>query len=109
MEQKTDEKPQVIKDDLDEKPEQWKPLSDLSNFGSNVDDLDKTNWDSLDYSCSRDENWYRERFGGFSEEIIKILAHCDGTNKRPENEKNEWEKRQALEQELKEKLTVKFD
>ena len=109
MEQKPDEKPQVIKDDLDEKPEQWKPLSDLSKFGSDENGMDNTNWDSLDYSCARDENWYRERFGGFSEEIIKILAHCDGTNKRPENEKNEWEKRQALEQELKEKLTVKFD
>ena len=109
MKQKPDEKPQVIKDDLDENPEQWKPITDLSMFGSDENGMDKTNWDSLDYSCARDENWYRERFGGFGEEIIKILAHCDGTNKRPENEKNEWEKRQALEQELKEKLTIKFD
>jgi hypothetical protein len=37
------------------------------------------------------------------------LVHCDGTNLRKDCEKNEWEKRQALEKELKDKLIVKFD
>lgn len=100
---------QVIEDDFDEHPDNWHPISDLSLFIAKEDSLDKTDWDAFDYSCSRDENWYKERFPGFSDEILEILAHCDGTNRRPENQKNEWEKRQDLEQELKEKLTIHFD
>ena len=109
MEQKTEQPQQLIEDDFDENPEQWKPITDLSMFGSDENGMDNTNWDALDFSCARDENWYKERFGGFSDEIIKILVHCDGTNKRPDNEKNEWDKRQELEQELKDKLTIRFD
>jgi hypothetical protein len=100
---------QVIDDDFDENPDKWQPINDLSMFIAKDETMDKTNWDAFDYSCSRDEDWYKKRFPGFSDEILQILAHCDGTNKRPDNEKNEWEKRQQLEHELKEKLTVRFD
>lgn len=110
MDKKEEQVKEVIEDDLDENPDKWTPISDLSKFGSSDDySLDKTNWDALDYSCSRDENWYKKKFPGFSDEIIKILAHCDGTNRRPDNEKNEWDKRQELEKELKERLTIRFD
>ena len=81
----------------------------LSSFGSSSESMDKTNWNALDYSCCRDEAWYSKHFPGFDEEIIKILVHCDGTNSRKDCEKNEWEKRQALKKELKDKLIVKFD
>ncbi len=100
---------QVIEDDFEDAPQHWTPLNDLSMFIAKDETMDKTDWDSFDYSCGRDETWYASKFPGFSDEIIKILAHCDGTNKRPENEKNEWEKRQELENELKEKLTINFD
>ena len=91
---------------------------ELSMFGTSHESMDKTNWDALDYSCCRDESWYRKHFPGFDEEIIRILVHCDGTNVgnasatnacHGTNVQNEWEKRQALEKELKEKLTVTFD
>jgi hypothetical protein len=100
---------QVINDDFETNPEKWHPITDLSMFEANETSLDNTDWDAFDYSCARDENWYRSKFPGFDEEICKILAHCDGTNRRPENEKNIWEKRNALEEELKQKLTVDFD
>mgnify|MGYP000397766910 FL=1 len=105
---------QLIEDDLEENPEKWNavPASMLGMFGTNdnTDAVDKTNWDALDYSTGRDINWYRKRFGGFGEDVLEILAHCDGTNtKKDSNGKNHYERKEDLEEELKKKLTVSFD
>lgn len=101
--------PQTIGDDFDEFPEKWVPITDLSAFCGDEINLDKTEWDCLDFSACRDEKWYAERYPGFPPEVIEILAHCDGTNMRPQHEKNEWEKRRSVEKELKEKLTIRWD
>ena len=81
----------------------------LSQFGTSNDTADRTDWDSLDYTASRDKNWYRERFPGFEDEIISILVQCDGMNRRSDNKPNEWEKRQAVQDEIKKKLTIVWD
>ena len=51
---------------------------ELSMFGTSHESMDKTDWNALDYTCCRDESWYRKHFPGFDEEIIRILVHCDG-------------------------------
>jgi len=106
---------QLIEDNEDDSVEIWTPLSvdDLAMFGTSDDSRDNTNWDALDYT-SRDINWYRERFGGFGDDILEILAQCDGTSLvKDKNGKNHYERAEELAEELadelKKRLTVKFD
>ena len=110
MESHNDEK-QVIEDDLKTNPDKWTPVSNeyLKCFGSNEIELDETEWNKMDYAIGRDEDYYKARFPKFSDEIISILAQCDGTNRRPDDKPNEWEKRRALEKEINERLIINFD
>jgi hypothetical protein len=45
---------------------------DILMFGSSHESMDKTDWNALDYSCCRDESWYRKHLPGFDEEVIRI-------------------------------------
>lgn len=114
MTTKEEEPKQLIDDDLKEHPEKWNPITEsmLGMFGTNdnTDATDKTDWDALDYSVGRDIEWYRKRFGGFGDDVLEILAHCDGTNnRRDETGKNHYDKKEDLAEELKKRLTVNFD
>ncbi len=92
--------------------EEWgpaKPLDDVSAFcGSGGIDLDKTDWNSLDYNQGRDIEWYRRKFPGFDDDILEILAKCDGTAQAPDDKGNFWEQRQRLKADIKSR-TVNFD
>tara|TARA_R110000822_G_scaffold71270_6_gene171964 strand:+ start:1411 stop:1689 length:279 start_codon:yes stop_codon:yes gene_type:complete len=85
---------------------------DLSMFSGNGKgiDLDKTDWDKIDYGQARGEDWYAKKFPGFPPDIIAILAQCDGTcPPKAEGKKNTWETRTDLAEELRNRLTIKFD
>lgn len=101
----------IIEDTFETNPEQWAPLTDLSMFGSS-ESMDKTDFNALDYSVMRDEDWYKKKFPGFPDEIIEILACCDGTHVN-EGKKNNFDKKNELDDELKaelkKRLTVSFD
>jgi len=99
----------VIKDDSKECPEKWVPLTDLSMFGGNIEPVDNVEWDKVDFSICRDEAWYKKRFGGFSDDIIAILAHCDGTNKNKDKVQDNDDEVSEQAIHFKEKLTVNFD
>ena len=103
---------QMIDDDLDENPEAWQPISEdaLKGFGTSDDSRDNTNWEALDYGQPRGVEWYRQRFGGFGDDILEILAHCDGTNPHKDGDgHNHYDNKELLAEELRKKLTVTFD
>jgi hypothetical protein len=107
--EKDDEKLQEAVDDVDWGPE--RPLNDLSKFcGDGRIDLDKTDWASLDYNQGRDVEWYRKKFPGFDDDVLEILAKCDGTAPPEKDNKNQWERRQSLNAEIqKQRKTINFD
>jgi hypothetical protein len=95
-------------DDDDDSPQDWHPITDFSNFGSDTT-MDKTDFDKLDYNQPRDANWYKQKFPGFPNEVIEILAHCDGSNNATsDGQPNEYTKRRNLEEELKTRLASRF-
>lgn len=92
----------------------WTPVSEeyLEEMfcGDKGVDLDKTNWDALDYNAPRDHDWYAQKFPGFPDEIIDILVKCDGMYVPEKDKNNTWEQRQNLNKEItKEKYIVNFD
>ena len=81
----------------DENAGPWVPLDNVDMFcGDGSIDLDKTNWNQLDYAVKRDHDWYTKKFPGFPEEIIDILVKCDGSYEDPKEKQNIWEKRREL-------------
>ena len=56
---------------------EWVPISEdaLHNlFGSSNEEIDKTNWDALDYKQIRDASYYAKYFPGFSEENTSDIS-----------------------------------
>lgn len=90
----------------------WVPLTDLSMFeGNKGETLDNTNWDALDFSSARDFQWYKNKFPGFPDDILEILVKCDGTYRDPDENQNQWERKQALNDEIakRQKHIINFD
>lgn len=91
----------------------WTPCENLDMFmGNQGIDLDKTDWDALDYANKRDYDWYKKKFPGFPDEILEILVKCDGMYEDPEQKQNTWEARRSLNNEIstrKEKHIINFD
>ncbi len=88
----------------------WVPISDVSMFcGNQEGDRDETNWDAVDYKQARDVEWYRGRFPGFDDDMLEILAKCDGTCVDEVDKPNTWETRRKLNDELAKHKTVFFD
>ena len=81
-----DSTPQAVEDDFYLNPEQWRPMrdDDFDMFGSTDQRDGPADWNKLDYKQTRDCEWYRQKFPGFGDEILEILAKCDGTN--PDND-----------------------
>lgn len=87
------------------------PLNNLSMFcGHGEISMDKTNWQALDFNQARDIEWYRKKFPGFDDDVLEILAKCDGTAPADNGKQNQWEQRQSLNAEIqKQRKTVYFD
>lgn len=88
----------------------WVPVSDVSMFcGNQEGDHDQTNWDALDFNQGRDIDWYRQNFPGFDEEVLEILAKCDGTHRPEAEEENLWQTKRNLNEEVRKRKTVIWD
>jgi hypothetical protein len=98
-----DSTPQAVEDNFYLNPEQWRPMrdEDFNMFGSTNEREGPADWDKLDYGQARDCEWYRQKFPGFGDEILEILAKCDGTSP-DDNTKDDGT-------ELANKFTVSFD
>lgn len=95
-----------------EELDRWVPIQDLSLFcGDEGVDLDKTKWDALDYADPRGFDWYKERFPGFPDDIIEILAKCDGTCTGGDDKRNVWDNKQAINGSIKRRrnTVIEFD